>query len=73
MNLMQTKNSEFVKTDWVQEQLQRMKEGNWERVDFQRFIHCIGCGRKKITIPIIKFFGFDVTKVKCYECQDTNK
>ena len=32
---------------------------------------CIECG-KQLPYPVIKFFDYDITKVKCYDCQGFN-
>lgn len=50
-------------------------QGNWARCDIQKFLRCVACGKgwTSLTKPIIRFFGNDVSKVKCWDCQETNR
>ena len=34
---------------------------------------CTGCGRDNLPAPIIEYFHFDITKVKCYQCQGMSR
>lgn len=36
-------------------------------------LRCVSCGEDLITQPILRFFGYNVSIVKCYKCQNNNK
>ena len=32
-------------------------------------LRCVQCQSYNITVPVIKYFNYDVTRVLCYDCQ----
>lgn len=34
---------------------------------------CIICGAEDLSPAIVRFYDFDVTRLKCFSCQDNNK
>lgn len=47
--------------------------GNWSRWSGEAFLYkCVVC-EGKITLPIMKFYGFQPDRFTCYKCQGSNK
>jgi hypothetical protein len=49
-----------------------LKAGDWFNVPLG-ILRCVNCARHKISSPILKYYGFDGTRLLCYECQEKNK
>jgi len=44
--------------------------GSPELINNSILYKCVGCGKNNVSTGNIKYFHNDVTRVKCYECQD---
>jgi hypothetical protein len=50
--------------------LKKLKQGNWSSAP-TLILKCIRCGNTgRITMPIVQFYNYDGTRLKCYSCQD---
>jgi hypothetical protein len=48
--------------------LEKLKQGNWSNAP-TLILKCVKCGKNKITMPIVAYYGFCPTKILCYDCQ----
>lgn len=49
--------------------LNKLKSGDWRDVPTP-ILKCVRCGQGRITMPIVRFFNYDPTRLTCYDCQN---
>lgn len=48
--------------------LDKLQRGDWRHTPAP-IMHCVTCGKYRITTPIMHFFKFDGRRFQCYSCQ----
>lgn len=51
--------------------LATLRSGNWQNAP-TLILKCVECGGHGISMPIVAYFKYDATKIKCYHCQKKN-
>ena len=48
--------------------LGRLQSGDWRNPP-AGILQCVSCTKHRISIPIVQFYGFDGSQLKCHGCQ----
>jgi len=52
--------------------IELIKKGQYARAGTS-LLHCVSCGKCRITGPIVEYFDFNARGLRCYECQKVLK